>query len=114
MAGNAKYKTITDATFSQEVLESDKPVLVDFWATWCGPCRVIAPVIEELAEDFDGRAVIAKMDVDENQTVPMQFNIRSIPTLLIFKDGQVVDQVTGAVRKKVLADKLENIVAQHA
>ena len=114
MAGNAKYKTITDATFKQEVLESDKPVLVDFWATWCGPCRVIAPVIEELAEDFEGRAVVAKMDVDENQMVPMQFGIRSIPTLLIFKDGQVVDQVIGAARKKVLAEKLESAVAQHA
>lgn len=114
MAGDAKYKTITDATFKAEVLESKTPVLVDFWATWCGPCRVIAPVIEELAEDFDGRAVVAKMDVDENQTVPMQYNIRSIPTLLIFKDGQVVDQVVGAARKKVLAEKLEQAVAQHA
>ena len=72
MAGNAKYKTITDATFKADVLESDSPVLVDFWATWCGPCRAIAPVIEELAEEFEGRAVVAKMDVDENQTVPMQ------------------------------------------
>ena len=110
----AKYKTITDATFKTDVLEADSPVLVDFWATWCGPCRAIAPVIEELAEEFDGRAVVAKMDVDENQTVPMSYNIRSIPTLLIFKDGQVVDQITGAVRKKIIADKLENAVAQHA
>ena len=114
MAANAKYKTLTDATFKEEVLDADSPVLVDFWATWCGPCRVIAPVIEELAEDFEGRAVIAKMDVDENQMVPMNYNIRSIPTLLIFKDGQVVDQITGAARKKVIADKLENALAQHA
>ena len=114
MAANAKYKTITDATFKQDVLDADMPVLVDFWATWCGPCRAIAPVIEQLADEFEGRAVIGKMDVDENQMIPMQFNIRSIPTLLIFKDGQVVDQVTGAVPKKVLAGKLENIVAQHA
>ena len=114
MADNAKYITATDDNFQQEVLESDAPVLVDFWAAWCGPCRMIAPVVEQLASEFDGRAKIVKMDVDQNQQVPMQFGIRSIPTLLYFKDGQVVDQVVGAVSKKVLTDKLEALVPQPA
>ena len=114
MADNAKYVTLTDDSFKQEVLESDIPVLVDFWATWCGPCRVIAPVIEQLAEEFDGRAKVAKMDVDENGAVAMQFGIRSIPTLLYFKDGQVVDQVVGTSSKKMLAEKLQSLVAQPA
>jgi thioredoxin 1 len=89
-------------------------VYVDVWATWCGPCRMIAPVIEQLAGEFEGRAKIAKMDVDHNPETPMHFGIRSIPTLLFFKDGQVVDQVVGAASKKVLADKLEALVAQPA
>ena len=114
MADNAKYVTLTDDSFKQEVLESDVPVLVDFWATWCGPCRVIAPVIEQLAEEFDGRAKVAKMDVDENGAVAMQFGIRSIPTLLYFKDGQVVDQVVGTSSKKMLAEKLQSLVGQPA
>ena len=107
MADNAKYTTLTDANFQSEVLDSDKPVLVDFWATWCGPCRMIAPIIEELAEEFEGRAVIGKLDVDHNQQVSMQYGIRSIPTLLLFKDGRVVDQLIGVVPKNVLAKKLE-------
>ena len=114
MAENAKYVTATDQNFQQEVLQSDTPVLVDFWAAWCGPCRMIAPVIEQLAGEFDGRAKVVKMDVDSNPQVPMQFGIRSIPTLLFFKDGQVVDQVVGAANKKVLAQKLESLVAQPA
>ena len=114
MGDNAKYVTLTDANFPSEVFESDAPVLVDFWATWCGPCRIIAPVIEQLAGEFEGRAKIGKMDVDQNPTIPMQFGIRSIPTLLFFKDGQVVDQVVGAVPKKVLAEKLEALVGQPA
>ena len=114
MADNAKYITATDDNFKNEVLEASQPVLVDFWAAWCGPCRMIAPAIEELASDFEGRAKVAKMDVDENQQVPMQYNVRSIPTLLFFKDGQVVDQLVGAVSKKVLAEKLETLAAQPA
>ena len=114
MADNAKYLTATDGNFQQEVLQSDVPVLVDFWAAWCGPCRMIAPVIEQLAAEYEGRAKIVKMDVDHNPQVPMNFGIRSIPTLLYFKDGQVVDQVVGAASKKVLGDKLEALVSQPA
>lgn len=111
---DAKYVTLTDGNFQDEVLNSDKPVLVDFWATWCGPCRMIAPAIEQLASEFEGRAVVAKMDVDHNPQVPMQFGVRSIPTLLFFKDGRVVDQLVGAVPKKQLANKLDNLVGQPA
>ncbi len=114
MAENAKYITATDENFQQEVLNSDTPVLVDFWATWCGPCRMIAPVIEQLASEFEGRAKVVKMDVDNHPQIPMQYGIRSIPSLLYFKDGQVVDQVVGAASKKVLADKLEALASQPA
>ncbi|MEN9511224.1 MAG: thioredoxin [Bacteroidota bacterium] len=100
-------KEITDSNFSEMVLKSDKPVLVDFWAVWCGPCRMIAPVVEELSNDFEGKAVVGKMDVDANPNTAMQYGIRSIPTLLIFKGGEVVDKVVGAVSKSVLASKLE-------
>lgn len=114
MAADAKYVTLTDANFEEEVLQSDQPVLVDFWATWCAPCRAIAPTIEELAADFDGRAKIAKLDVDDNPQTAMQFNVRSIPTLLFFKDGKVAGQQAGAVPKKQLASKLEELVGQPA
>ncbi|NTV47218.1 MAG: thioredoxin [Chlorobiales bacterium] len=107
MSGQAKYITATDQNFDQEVIKSDKPVLVDFWAVWCGPCRMIAPVVEELANDYDGKAVIAKLNVDENPQVSMKYGIRSIPTLLIFKNGQVVDQIVGAVPKNVIDSKLK-------
>lgn len=114
MAENAKYITATDENFQQEVLNSDVPVLVDFWATWCAPCRAIAPVIEQLASEFDGRAKVVKMDVDNHPQTPMQYGIRSIPSLLYFKDGQVVDQVVGVANKKKLADKLEALTSQPA
>ena len=97
---------LTDATFEKDVLKSDKPVLVDFTATWCGPCRMIAPIIEELANEYQGRAVIGKVDVDENPETSMNFGIRSVPTLLIFKGGQVVDQIIGAVGKEKITAKL--------
>jgi len=97
---------LTDATFEKDVLKSDKPVLVDFTATWCGPCRMIAPSIEELANEYQGKAVIGKLDVDENPETSMNFGIRSVPTLLIFKGGKVVDQIIGAVGKDKIASKL--------
>lgn len=105
---------VTDSSFREEVMDAEQPVLVDFWATWCGPCRMIAPMIEELADQFDGRAIVAKVDVDHNPQTAMQFGIRSIPTLLFFKDGQVVDQLIGASSKKALAEKLESLVSQPA
>jgi thioredoxin len=114
MANDAKYVTLTDANFQEEVLQSNQPVLVDFWATWCGPCRIIAPVIEELAGEYQGRAKLAKMDVDTNPNVPMQYGVRSIPTLLFFKDGQVVDQLIGAAPKRSLSGKLDALIGQEA
>lgn len=102
-----KALAITDANFESEVLKSDKPVLVDFWAEWCGPCRMIAPIVEELAGEYEGKAKITKVDVDSNPQTSMKFGIRSIPTLLIFKDGQIVDQIVGAVPKTHLKKQLD-------
>ncbi|MFZ6001791.1 MAG: thioredoxin [Bacteroidota bacterium] len=101
---------LTDANFDQ-IVNSDKPVLVDFWAEWCGPCKMIGPVVEELAGDYDGKAVVAKLNVDENPQTTAKFGVRSIPTLLVFKKGQIVDKQVGAVPKAVLAQKLEAQVA---
>ena len=112
MAHDAKYITVTDDNFDQEVLNSDLPVLVDFWATWCGPCRVIAPTIEQLAAEYEGKARVAKLDTDSNPRVPMQYGIRSIPSLIFFKDGHPVDQMIGVVPKNVLAQKLNALVGQ--
>ena len=98
---------ITDANFEEVVLKSSKPVLVDFWAAWCGPCRMLAPIVEELSGEFEGRAIVGKMDVDANSNTPMEFGIRSIPTLMIFKKGELVDKIVGAVPKHVLTQKLE-------
>ncbi|HZH54397.1 MAG TPA: thioredoxin [Sphingobacteriaceae bacterium] len=97
---------ITDSNFDEVVLKSDKPVLVDFWAEWCGPCRMVGPIVEELASEYEGKAVVGKVNVDENPNISIKFGIRNIPALLYFKDGEVVDKQIGAVPKSVLADKL--------
>jgi thioredoxin 1 len=110
MAENGKYVTLTDDNFDTEVLESDQPVLVDFWAEWCGPCKMLEPVVEELAEAYEGRAKIGKLDVDANSEVAMKYNIRSIPSLIFFKGGEVEEQVVGVVPKKKLSKKLDELV----
>jgi thioredoxin 1 len=102
---------ITDANFEELVLKSDKPVLVDFWAEWCGPCRMVGPVVEELAKDFEGIAVIGKVNVDNNPQISMNYGIRNIPALLFFKNGEIVDKQIGAVPKSVLAEKLNKQLA---
>lgn len=101
---------ITDKNFKEEVLESETPVLVDFWAAWCGPCKMIAPVVEEIANDYDGKIKVGKVDVDRNQYAAAQFGIRSIPTLLVFKNGEVVDQIVGAVPKPMITQKLDKVL----
>jgi thioredoxin 1 len=107
VAHEAKYVNVTDADFAAEVLKSDQPVLVDFWAAWCGPCRMVGPVIEELAKDYSGKVKVAKVDVDQNPQTSAEYQITSIPSLLIFKNGAIVDRAIGAVSKKVLAGKLD-------
>ena len=99
----------TDANFEQEVLGSDTPVLVDFWAAWCAPCKMIAPMIEEIAGEYEGKVKVGKLDVDSNPQVAGKFGIRSIPSLLIFKDGEVVNQVIGAQPKPAITEKLDNL-----
>jgi thioredoxin 1 len=101
-----KPTEFTDANFEKEVLQASTPVLVDFWAVWCGPCKMIAPVVEEIATEYNGRLKVGKVDVDSNPEVAMKFGIRSIPTLMVFKGGKVVEQIIGAVPKRNLLDKL--------
>lgn len=96
-----------ESNFDEKVLKSSKPVLVDFWAEWCGPCRMVAPIVEELAKDYEGRAIIGKVNVDHNPGIATKFGIRNIPTMLIFKNGKVVDKQVGAVSKSVLAKKID-------
>ena len=102
---------ITDQNFQTEVINSSVPVLIDFWAVWCGPCRLIAPFVEELAGEYEGKAKIGKLDVDHNPDTAMKYGIRSIPSILVFKNGEVVEQIVGAVPKKQIAQKLDAHVA---
>jgi thioredoxin 1 len=101
-----KTHAIQDANFEQEVLQSELPVLVDFWADWCGPCKMIAPIVEELAAEYDGKLKVTKIDVDANPATAMKYGIRSIPTLLIFKAGRPVEQIVGALPKRSLVEKI--------
>jgi thioredoxin 1 len=103
----AAAATVTDTSFKEEVLDSEVPVLVDFWAPWCGPCRMVAPVVDEIAEQYEGQVKVVKLNTDENPNVASQYGIRSIPTLMIFKGGQRVDMVVGAVPKTTLANTIE-------
>lgn len=100
-------KAVSDGNFDVEVLKNNLPVLVDFWAEWCGPCRALTPTVEALAKDYAGKLAVYKMNVDENQTTPIQFGIRSIPTLILFKGGQKVDQVIGAIPKSALEELIK-------
>ena len=108
---SGQYLTATDQNFKPEILDSDKVALVDFWAAWCGPCQMLGPVIEELAGEFEGKAVIAKLNVDENPNTAAQYGIRSIPTMLIFKNGEIVDQMVGAMPKNMIAEKINAQIA---
>lgn len=101
---------LTDANFDETVLQSDKPVLVDFWAVWCGPCRMVAPIVDELSKDYEGKAVIGKVDVDNNPETAAKFGIRNIPTLLFFKNGEIVDKQVGAAPKQAFTAKLDALI----
>jgi thioredoxin 1 len=106
-----KAVEVNDANFQTEVINSTTPVLVDFWAAWCGPCKMIAPYVEEMATEYDGRLKVGKLDVDANPAVSMQYGIRSIPTLLVFKGGKVVEQIVGAMPKRNLVEKVSRHMA---
>ncbi|RLZ12631.1 thioredoxin [Faecalibacter macacae] len=101
---------ITDSSFVSDIIESGKPAMVDFWAVWCGPCRMVGPIVEEIAGEFQGKAIVGKVDVDTNQEVAAKYGIRNIPTILFFKDGEVVDKVVGVAPKEQLVEKLNAIL----
>ena len=102
---------VTDDSFSNEVLNSELPVLVDFWAEWCGPCKMVSPIVEELSNEYNGKVKVAKLDVDSNPQTATNYGIRGIPTLLMFKDGAAVDQIVGAVPKNHIAERLDKIIS---
>ena len=106
----AKPREVTDATFDKDVLKASKPVLVDFWAPWCGPCRMVAPIVEELAQEYDGKVEFVKLNTDDNPNTAVKYGIRSIPTLLVFKDGQPVGQIIGFRPKNDLKERLDAVV----
>jgi len=107
MSSDTQIHHVTDASFEPEVLKSEVPVLVDYWAEWCGPCKSIAPILDQVAQEYDGRLKIAKLNVDENQAVPAKFGIRGIPTLLLFKDGSLAETIVGLQSKEDIAAKIE-------
>ncbi len=109
MSENENLYHVTDGDFDQEILKSDIPALVDFWAAWCGPCRTVGPVVEELAGEYKGKIKVAKLDVDSNKEVASKYGVRGIPTLMLFKDGQVVDQIVGAVPKSRIKELLDKV-----
>jgi thioredoxin len=106
-----EVREVTDRTFAQEVLHSTPPVLVDIWADWCGPCKVIAPIVEELASEYEGQLTVMKLDVDANPRTASAYRVQSIPTLLVFKDGKLAERIVGAMPKHVIVDKLHRVVA---
>jgi thioredoxin 1 len=108
MAGKAFE--VTDTDFDEMIMNAERPALVDFWAVWCGPCRVVGPIVEEIAEEYDGRAVVAKMDVDQNRDTAVKFGIQAIPTLLLVKNGEIADRIVGAVDKNSIKNKLEALL----
>ena len=101
---------ITDSTFEEVVLKSEKPVMVDFWAAWCGPCRMVGPIIDELSEEYEGKAIIGKIDIDSNQQYAAQFGVRNIPTVLVFKDGELVDRKVGVSSKNDYAEAIDKLI----
>jgi thioredoxin 1 len=109
MAGLAVVE-VNDSSFEQEVLQSDQPVLVDFWAAWCGPCKALSPIVDEVASEYNGKLKVMKMDVDRNQATPMRYGIRGIPALLLFKGGKVADQIVGYVPKDTIARSISRVI----